>query len=562
VTSPAPVSDIAANRRPRGPALLQLGLTLGMAALLVAVTLTIRQPPPPAIAEFAPQAVEQIKDSPKEQASQFGSGTGAGDCPPGAACGAGDGNGTGAGGALATTTTAPPTTVPTPGPASVKRCVGNPPRQIEDPQSPPCVAFWDESKGNGGATSPGVTKDTITIAAPDQGSTGFYDAMTTFFNNRFQFYGRQIKLVKPSSNGTAGADSALQLGAFAALTSYSDPPYYRELVHNKIIGVYRTTDFSDSELAASSPYLWGYTMSFTQIESNLADWACRRLVGTKAAHAGTSDSADMGTRDREFGIFLELATPDSTLTADILKSGIEQCGGKVHQTFVYQRDSNAVRDRNEVAQLKADGATTLFCLCVSPNLVSLQSAAESQSYQPEWVITSYPQLVQGDGYNGVQMNRTFGVSFGPMDRVAEDHPQLWAVREGNPSLDDPNNHTSLIGSNDIHYRGFLLLASGIQMAGPNLTPETFKAGLQRTTFPNPDHPIMAGKVGFQGDYSMTNDGVEFWFGLRERGPYSDNQNGPTFCWVDHGARHAKGTWPKGGDPFFQQPCDSGSRSVS
>jgi hypothetical protein len=538
---------------------VQLTVTAALTIALVALTLTTRQPPPPAIAEFAPQAVQQIKQAPKEQASQFGSGKGPGNCPPGAKCGAGTGPGSGTGpGGAGGTPPSPPTTFTPPG----LPCVGNPPRQIEDPQSPPCISYWDSAKGNGGATSFGVTKDTITVAAPDQGSYGMYTAWANFFNNRFQFYGRKIIIVNPNNNNAAGADAAKQLGAFAGLTSYSDPAYYRQLVKHKIIGIYRTTDFSDSELAAASPYLWGYTMSFTQIEASLADWTCRRLVGQPAAHAGTLDGADLSTHKRSFGIFLEQATVDSRLKADILKSGIEACGGKVSAVFTYPRETNAARDRNEVTQLKDAGTTTNFCLCVSPNLVSLQSMAQTQNYQPEWIITSYPQLVVGDSSNGPQMDRTFGVSFGPMDRVRQDHPSLWAELEGNPSINDPVTQTSQIDSNDIHYRGFLLLASGIQMAGPHLTPESFKEGLQKTTFPNPNHPIMAGTVGFEGDYSMTNDGVEFWFGVNEQGPYTDTQNGPTFCYVDHGARHVRGTWPTGGDPFFKQPCDSGKTSVS
>ena len=39
---------------------------------------------------------------------------------------------------------------------STKRCVGNPPRQSEDPLSPPCVASFNGD--NGGATYHGVTR--------------------------------------------------------------------------------------------------------------------------------------------------------------------------------------------------------------------------------------------------------------------------------------------------------------------------------------------------------------------------------------------------------------------
>src|SRR5581483_5682288 len=46
----------------------------------------------------------------------------------------------------------PPAPAGTGSQPSGKQCVGNPPRQTEDPLSPPCVAFY--SGNNGGATAP------------------------------------------------------------------------------------------------------------------------------------------------------------------------------------------------------------------------------------------------------------------------------------------------------------------------------------------------------------------------------------------------------------------------
>src|SRR5207244_411943 len=126
------------------------------------------QPPPPTIAEFAPQAVEQITDSPNDQNAAAGSGPRAG---------------------AAEASSAAATANSTVSVVRVRRCVGDPPRQIEDPQSPPCVPYWQGD--NGGATSKGVTRDEIRIegnyyASPDD---------VAFFNRRFEFYGRHITLV-------------------------------------------------------------------------------------------------------------------------------------------------------------------------------------------------------------------------------------------------------------------------------------------------------------------------------------------------------------------------------
>src|SRR5688572_11108045 len=101
------------------------------------MALVLVPPSPPQVAEFAPQAQEQIEDAPKQQASEFGAG-GAGECAKGQTCDLLGNN---------SRTTSERRILEK---ARVRRCVGNPPRQIEDPQSPPCVNYWQGN--NGGST--------------------------------------------------------------------------------------------------------------------------------------------------------------------------------------------------------------------------------------------------------------------------------------------------------------------------------------------------------------------------------------------------------------------------
>jgi hypothetical protein len=108
------------------------------------------------------------------------------------------------------------------------------------------------------------------------------------------------------------------------------------------------------------------------------------------------------------------------------------------------------------------------------------------------------------------------------------------------------------------YRWMLLLASGIQLAGPHLTPESFARGLQQADFPNPDNPQRVGKVGFQsGRHGMTIDGAEMWWGEGAHPPYSDADWGGSLCYSGHGRRYQLGEWPDGPDDLFSTPCDSG-----
>src|SRR5688500_11929152 len=122
-------SNVSRKSAPKSVPLMY-GIVAGsLIAIIAALALVFVPPSTPSIAEFAPQVQEEIEEAPLNQSSQFGSGSG-GACAPGQVCEADTGIGV----------VAPRQVIDK---ARVRRCVaGNPPRQIEDPQSPPCVNFW------------------------------------------------------------------------------------------------------------------------------------------------------------------------------------------------------------------------------------------------------------------------------------------------------------------------------------------------------------------------------------------------------------------------------------
>lgn len=526
-----------------------------MGVVIAALAVVAQQPPPPTVAEFAPQAQEMIEEAPDEQAGDIGRG-GVPD---------GDGGETDEGSEAATSAEEERDVVDV---SRVRQCVGDPPRQIEDPQSPPCVPYW--SGDNGGATSRGVTGDQITIISPWPSAMG---TVVSFFNHRFEFYGRKLVVREPQY--TLGCDPASQRADATAADSYEPfaagiyhnclgaVSYNRELARRKIITVAEPM-FTSVELKKLRPYVWQYAMENDLMLKNLGSWGCNRLEGQKASHAGLRGHVNMSTEVRKFAVVegdgeYEDVQPDTKS----LVQELEACGANF--AGVFAADDNEVNLANLVIQLKEAEVTSVFCLCAYWRSGSIAVHASNQQYFPEWLLSSYgfndykSGITTYGGWPPEQREQILGLTFLPRLQPHDKRAAYWAYSEaqgeGSSGYNGDSEHRA---HDDLAYRSLLLIASGIQMAGPNLTPETFEAGLQRTKFPNPDHPIMAGKVGFNGgSYAMTIDGAEFYWRNDAASPYTSDATPGSYCYVSGGERHSAPDWPKGGDPFVD-PCDSGA----
>jgi hypothetical protein len=560
----------SSKRKGRSPGMLYGALSGVLVLLIAALTVTSSRNGPPLIAEYAPSAVLQIKDAPNEQSSNVGSAEGGESDEGGATSTTVAGSSPGA----TTTTTEPPIER-----ARVRRCVGSPPRQTEDPQSPPCVAFW-AGGSNGGSTWGGVTSTQINVAVPTTDARALAD-LEAYFNNRYEFYGRKLKLTPASKQDVStcqerkagAAEDVVKFNVFAGLAANDGNAglcYNSELARQKRMSVASGPQYAEVDMQAYRPYLWQYTMGNDEAFAALGEMVCARL-GTKPANH-TPDPLLRG-QPRTYGVVLQNVIRDFDITAEPLVDAMAKCGANVKPEHVFRLSTNddaglenPQASDTAVLRLKQDGVTTVVNLGIVFVEQYIPTAADRQQYYPEWLFTTYGGNDLNLGIHtfwpqATQRQTIMGLTLQAPMRPYENDPSYLAMKEVDPSI-DYNANLGTVSQFWTQYHALLVLASGMQMAGPNLTPENFERALQRTDFPYPAvDPTVSGDVGFKGDHSMTDDAAEFWWSETTPSPIgagSDGSSG-TICYTRNSARvvPGTGTWPKDGDPFLNGPCFRG-----
>ena len=427
-----------------------------------------------------------------------------------------------------------------------------------DAYSPPCITF---SGDNGGSTHRGVTGDKIIVSV--RASTfdnGMLDALskvakakipneprdviirtlhglTEYFNRAYQLYGRKLELVvydgkgdilkELTGGGQEGAEAdalrvTQEIGAFADVSAVS-PVYADGLARRGVVNV--GAPFMSREwMAQRRPFVWSQFPDCSTIVESVSSYYSTKLANKPAAHAG----GNLRGKQRRLGII----APENSWYQECVRSGvaiIERGGSRpvLNERYRIDLQQMSMQAGSLIAKLKSQGVTTVLCGCDPLLLTFLTAKAKEQSYQPEWVISGVA-LVDNDLIGSImeqdQWSRAFGVSFsGPQQRAGQGlgYRAYKAVRQDEPSI-----------GVELMYNQLNLLAIGIQMAGPNLTPETFEAGM----FRSPTRTGHAGSWGFKpGDYSTADDAREVYgdpratsIETRETGTYVDPNRGQRF----------------------------------
>ncbi|HVT77701.1 MAG TPA: hypothetical protein VHD87_11780 [Acidimicrobiales bacterium] len=539
--------------------------------LLVAVlALVVKPPAPPGLAAFAPQANKTITKAPQQQSSNFGSG--AGQCAAGQACNL-----------LATTTTSVPG-VERRGVPSALQCFKWPDgtvTQTFDPQSPPCVAGWDNSKGNGGPTAAGVTQSEIRVALPMNSTSPTYPKLqpiVDFFNTHYQFYGRKITIVPYTSQQAsddytgafdkpedqrADATQTTQLRVFASFDfvdpihySWSLPVYLDILARAKIVSINggeMTPYGTSADLAARYPYVWTYYTPIDSLMTTYAQMVCRQLAGKPASHAG---NAVLRQTTRKFAVLMpEDADVGGAMPGlSTLLRGLGSCGINSPTVQRYHVGTGSETTNSAwMSQLRRDGVTSMiwFPFVGSSQPSHPQQVASAIGYQPEWVTIGWNNYLTASNLNAPanETGAEFGV--GVWNKMPAIDLDFWHRAFLAAGGDQAVVNSGALTDGLAFYNEMLLLSAGIQMAGPNLTPDSFARGLRSTRFPNPGAggpPFYQGTVGVgPDDVTMVKDFNGFWLDTRYTGAQvtssSNLETDRAYCYPQLGRRFTGLTWP-------------------
>ena len=436
-----------------------------------------------------------------------------------------------------------------------------------DPYSPPCIAF---SGNNGGVTSKGVTPTEIHVAFRSLNEKGFQQtlaalagaslqdgpddinrtvqALAEYFNRHFQFYGRKLVMDIYNGQGSnttellgggqdkaeADADTVKSHGDFADLSATSEP-YADALAKRGIMGFgdpYLSQPWHDQH----RPYIWSLATDGTLVANEAAEYTGKRLCGKPAKWAGGA----LKDKPRNIATF----APENSWyqeSVQIARTTLQKYNCQPGQNVEYQLDLGTMSNQaqNLIPKMKAAGVTTILCGCDPIMPVFLTGEMNREQYYPEFVIVGTALTdtdIVGQLWNQNEAVHAFGVSSlqSPVPSTQTIAYEAYkTVRQDEPAF-----------TVDLIYYQMEQMAIGIQMAGPNLNPQTFEQGM--FAYPPKVGPFGLWQYG-PHDYTAANDVREIYWDSTKTSSY--NNKAGAFVETFPGVRWKQGQVPAGDPPI-------------
>ncbi|MEY2449664.1 MAG: hypothetical protein QOH79_3140 [Acidimicrobiaceae bacterium] len=457
---------------------------------------------------------------------------------------------------------------------------------------PPCVQ-WN-STNNGGATSDGVSATQIKVirwlgfqddatkailrayklSDEDSVIARAYDAYRAYSNHHYQTYGREVIYEDYAASAVSTNDEAMIADAaqiadkhpFAVIVgnpaAVMPTVLASELNARGVLCVGCTVSLSSAYYQENPNVIAGGLPSANEYCQQSAEYIGKRLAGKNAVYAGDELNPTQGftLKKRVFGLmYLNGAQgkvdPEGERMRKICEDAFAQYGVTfaVQVSYLYDPGRNQNDVTNMITQMKDAGVTTIVPLIDPLSPILITPEATRQNYYPEWFVTGTglsDTTTAGRLYDQNQWRHAFGIT--PLWVTWENVKNSTGVKEYHDAHRDAADGDEGVLCNI--YRGVAqFLFTGIHMAGPNLTHDTWKAGL----FSYPPTPEGGGRAALPQAYATPDlptwikDFAEVFYDVTAVGPdeRGDVRNGMMMK-TDGGQRYQLGQWP-GDDPHVK-----------
>ena len=497
--------------------------------------------------------------------------------------------------------------------AGTKRCVGSPPRQTEDPLSPPCVSYFDGD--NGGATYQGVTAEEIRvlIIVPPNNSNGgwkgagesppigkYYDlaepakdddhsftrylrAWQRYFNERYQTYGRFAHFwafyiggaTSPEQRRAEAIDNYNKVKPFAVVSpqAVSYIADYNNVLASKGVLTFSSQFGTRAESFRRYPGLiWGFLPTLDQHARSYAAFICKKVAPHPVEFSGNDGE---NGRPRKYGLIYSEAAVEAFAKdfVELVKPMIAECGVEFAAVRTHPESGTAYDASQQAAGYGAEamahfrdqGVTTILWMFGYETTFS--RAAAAINYRPEWILVGDGFWVEGN-WNGQDQEQsvwrhaaqfTLMTKMGPLGESA---PCRDAYLQVDPEIPRTGFDFTFAC---LFYDELRQLFTGIQVAGSRLNVQSMDKGYHAIPAIRSKDPSVPACYYAPGDYTCVKDGTIFYFDPDYQDENSLNTPG---CWrlLDGGQRYTADTWSTGNVMAHRKssdPCNgwAGGRNV-
>jgi hypothetical protein len=451
------------------------------------------------------------------------------------------------------------------------------------PLFPQQECFAPFNGDNGGATTTGVTGDTIKVVVyiaqqndpvlkfiysqiqnndtPDQ-TFATYQGYNEMFSKYYETYGRKVQFVRFDATGTVSDSVAAT--ADAETISHDIKPFMvfggplltnafaDTLAQNKVMCVSCTPGQPAQWYIDRAPYVWDILANPEERQQMVAEYIGKRLAGYDASHAG---DATMHDKKRVLGLIsINSSDQSKQLRDEFTKMLKDKYGVEFAAIQTYNLPTDlAGSGRDIISAMKQAGVTSVVFDGDPLAPQTLTKIAAEQNYFPEWIITG-SLLVDTEAFSRTYDQSEWKNAFGPSGLAARINPDqagalyLYKWYYGQTA---PADQSAPVIVPNVQFLYNALQPMGTQVTADNFQKVYFGGAIIPSTPVTPQ--ISYGNRGFFPftDYAALDDMTEVWWDPKTTGPDELGRQG-TGMWqfVDGGKRYLPGQWPKADATVF------------